>query len=72
MNNVKTNYQRIEKRKVERRTKMDDKMKFLLNKVNLRRKRKMKTLKKNEKLQVELVKKSVLIIPRIYNLIYKK
>ena len=57
MNNVKTNYQRIEKRKVERRTKMDDKMKFLLNKVNLRRKRKMKTLKKMKNYKLNWLKK---------------
>ena len=57
MNNVKTNYQRIEKRKVERRNKMDDKMKFLLNKVNLRRKRKMKTLKKMKNYKLNWLKK---------------
>ena len=55
------------KRRVERKIKMDDKIKFLFNKLNLKRKRKIKLWKKKQ-LQVELIIKSVLIIPRIYNL----
>ena len=47
--------------------KMDDKMQFFSNNLNLIGRRK-KTFRKNKELQVELIKRNLLIIPRNYNL----
>ena len=49
---------------------MDDKLKLLINKINLKRKRK-KHFDKSKELQVEVIKKIMLRIPRNYNLNYK-
>ena len=57
------------KRKIERE-KMDDKMQFFSNNLNLIGRRK-KTFRKNKELQVELIKRNLLIIPRNYNLNYR-
>ena len=57
------------KRKIERK-KMDDKMHLFSNNLNLNGRRK-KTFRKNKELQVELIKRNLLIIPRNYNLNYR-
>ena len=49
---------------------MDDKLKHLINKLNLKTKRK-KNFDKNKELQVEMFEKIMLMIPRNYNLNYK-
>ena len=59
------------KRRNERKIKVDDKLKLLLKKLNLKTKRK-KNFDKIKELQVEVIQKNVLIIPRKYNLNYKK
>ena len=46
---------------------MDDKLKHLLNKLNLKTKRK-KNFDKFKELQIEVIKKLLLTIPRKYNL----
>ena len=50
---------------------MDDKLNFLLKKLNQKRKRK-KHFDKLKELQVEVILKIMLIIPRNYILSYKK
>ena len=49
---------------------MDDKLKLLLKKLNLKTKRK-KNFDKIKELQVEVIKKFMVRIPRNYNLNYK-
>ena len=55
------------KRRIERKNKVDDKLKLILNKLNMKTKRK-KNFNKIKELQVELIQKIMLTIPRNYNL----
>ena len=55
------------KRRIERKNKVDDKLKLILNKLNMKTKRK-KNFNKIKELQVEVIQKIMLTIPRNYNL----
>ena len=70
MKNEKKKFSKNRKRRRERKNKVDDKLKLLINKLNLKTKRK-KNFDKNKELQVEMFEKIMLMIPRNYNLNYK-
>ena len=55
------------KRRIERKIKVDDKLKLILNKLNMKTKRK-KNFNKIKELQVEVIQKIMLTIPRNYSL----
>ena len=55
MNNDSKKLSRIRKRRIERRIKIDDKMKSLINKIKSEKKMKIKNLDKIKELEIELV-----------------
>ena len=56
MNNENKKLSRNRKRRIERRIKMDDKMKSLLNTIKYEKKKKNKNIDKIKELEIELVK----------------
>ena len=56
MNNENKKLSRNRKRKIDRKTKMDDRMKSFLNKIKTEKKKKNKTFDKIKELEIELVK----------------
>ena len=63
MNNEKKHKSRNRKKRIERKIKMDDKMKLLLNKIEAERKKKKKNLDEFKELEIEWVKWKYVVNP---------